>query len=88
MAAPITLATSERLPQLVRMSARAFLDEAIFRWAVGEVDDPFSVIRKVSQKLIPDFDDRMRLLKNPSDLPSDAHVLRIAKHAAKSVAGK
>lgn len=42
MAAPITLATSERLPQLVTMSARAFLGEAIFRWAAGEVDDPLA----------------------------------------------
>lgn len=44
MAAPIVRVTSDRLPQVVSMSARAFIDEAMFRWVLGEVDDPLSAI--------------------------------------------
>ncbi len=47
MAVQIVQATSERLAQVVAMSARAFLDEAIFRWAVGDVDEPLAACEAV-----------------------------------------
>jgi GNAT superfamily N-acetyltransferase len=36
--------TSDRLPVVVSMSARVFIDEAVFRWVLGEVDDPRSAV--------------------------------------------
>jgi GNAT superfamily N-acetyltransferase len=44
MRVPIVRVTSDRLPQVVSMSARAFIDEAMFRWVLGEVDDPLSAV--------------------------------------------
>jgi GNAT superfamily N-acetyltransferase len=44
MAAPIVRVTTDRLPQVASMSARAFVDEAMFRWVLGEVDDPLSAV--------------------------------------------
>jgi hypothetical protein len=44
MAVPIAQATSDRLPAIVSMSARAFINEAMFRWVLGEVDDPLSAV--------------------------------------------
>ena len=44
MAVPIVRVTSDRLPRVVSMSARAFIDEAMFRWVLGEVDDPLSAV--------------------------------------------
>jgi GNAT superfamily N-acetyltransferase len=44
MALPIVRVTSDRLPQVASMSARAFIDEAIFRWVLGEVDDPLCAV--------------------------------------------
>ena len=44
MAVPIVRVTSDRLPPVVSMSARAFIDEAMFRWVLGEVDDPLSAV--------------------------------------------
>jgi hypothetical protein len=44
MAVPIVRVTSDRLSQIVSMSARAFIDEAMFRWVLGEVDDPMSAV--------------------------------------------
>src|SRR5215469_11320562 len=44
MAVPIVRVTSDRLPQVVSMSARAFIDEAMFRWVLGEVDDPLPAV--------------------------------------------
>src|ERR1700757_34222 len=44
MAVPIVQATSDRLPAIVSMSARAFINEAMFRWVLGEVDDPLSAV--------------------------------------------
>jgi hypothetical protein len=44
MAVQIARPTSDRLPQVVSMSARAFTDEAIFRWVLGEVGDPLSAV--------------------------------------------
>jgi GNAT superfamily N-acetyltransferase len=44
MAVPIVRVTSDGLPQVVSMSARAFIDEAMFRWVLGEVGDPLSAV--------------------------------------------
>jgi GNAT superfamily N-acetyltransferase len=44
MAVPIVRVTSDRLPLVVSMSARSFIDEAMFRWVLGEVDDPLSAV--------------------------------------------
>jgi GNAT superfamily N-acetyltransferase len=44
MAVPIVQATIDRLPRVVSMSARAFIDEAMFCWVLGEVDDPLSAM--------------------------------------------
>jgi len=44
MAVPIAQATSDRLPAIVSMSARALINEAMFRWVLGEVDDPLSAV--------------------------------------------
>jgi GNAT superfamily N-acetyltransferase len=44
MAVPIVRVTSDRVPPVASMSARAFIDEAMFRWVLGEVDDPLGAI--------------------------------------------
>jgi GNAT superfamily N-acetyltransferase len=44
MGVPIVQVTSDRLPQVASMSARAFIDEAMFRWVLGEVDDPLGAV--------------------------------------------
>jgi GNAT superfamily N-acetyltransferase len=44
MPVPIVRVTSDRLGQVVSMSARAFIDEAIFRWVLGAVDDPLNAV--------------------------------------------